>query len=164
MTSQPLAFFLAVTILIVVWVLVSVAKRRGRPFFEAAVGGVEGWSAGRLLLASFLVLFSELAFIRWIAVEVRVFAYFKNLALLLCFVGFGFGCVLARKAVRWSTGLTAFLGLVLVVRMPWSQPSLEALSQDLAASPDVLIWQATQAWDWGHFLLAALLAACLFLL
>src|ERR1700685_4055998 len=97
-------------------------------------------SLWRLLLASFLVLFSELAFIRWIAVEVRVFAYFKNLALLLCFVGFGFGCVLARKAVRWSTGLTAFLGLVLVVRMPWSQPSLEALSQDLAASPDVLIW------------------------
>ena len=34
----------------------------------------------RLLLASFLVWFAELAFIRWIAVEVRSFAYFKNLA------------------------------------------------------------------------------------
>jgi hypothetical protein len=38
-------------------------------------------SIWRLLLASFLVLFAELAFIRWIAVEVRIFAYFKNLAL-----------------------------------------------------------------------------------
>jgi hypothetical protein len=40
----------------------------------------------RLLLASFLVLFAELAFIRWIAVEVRIFAYFKNVALRLCFL------------------------------------------------------------------------------
>jgi|SRR5580693_60942 hypothetical protein len=32
----------------------------------------------RLLLASFLVWFAELAFIRWLAVEVRSFAYFKK--------------------------------------------------------------------------------------
>src|SRR5438477_12283406 len=59
------------------------------------------WSLGRLLLASFLTLFAELALIRWIAVEVRIFAYFKNLALLLCFLGFGFGCALSRARQRW---------------------------------------------------------------
>src|SRR5271167_3979544 len=114
MTSQLLAFFLAVTILIVVWILVSVAKRRGRPFFEAVAGGVERWSPGRLLLASFLTLFAELAFIRWIAVEVRVFAYFKNLALLLCFLGFGLGCALVKQTPRWSSAAKALLGLILV--------------------------------------------------
>ena len=42
----------------------------------------------------------ELAFIRWISVEVRVFAYFKNLALLLCFLGFGLGCALVKPRCR----------------------------------------------------------------
>src|SRR5277367_5354032 len=152
MTSQPLAFFLAVTILICVWVLVSVAKRRGRPFFEAAVGGVEGWSAGRLLLASFLTLFAELAFIRWIAVEVRVFAYFKNLALLLCFVGFGLGCALARRSVRWPLSIKSFLGLILIVRMPWSAQGLERISESLGAASDVEIWLTGWTWNWFHFL------------
>src|SRR5271170_6070037 len=121
--SRILAFVVAAVALATVRVLIFRSKRQGRGFLDAGATESAGWSPAQLFLASFLVLFSELAFIRWIAVEVRVFAYFKNLALLLCFVGFGFGCVLARKAVRWSTGLTAFLGLVLVVRMPWSQPS-----------------------------------------
>lgn len=80
-------------------------------------------SIRRLVLASFLTLFAELAFIRWIAVEVRVFAYFKNLALLLCFVGFGLGCSLAGKPTRWRTAITALVGLLLVIRFPFgNQP------------------------------------------
>jgi len=35
----------------------------------------ENWDLPRLLLASFLTLFAELALIRWLAVEVRIFAY-----------------------------------------------------------------------------------------
>ena len=73
-----------------------VATRHGRPILENAMDDEPGWNLGRMLLASFLTLFAELALIRWIAVEVRVFAYVKNLTLLLCFVGFGLGCVLAR--------------------------------------------------------------------
>src|SRR5580658_10601089 len=131
MKSQPLTFFLAVAILIVVWITAFAAKRLGRPFLEAEGGGVERWSTGQLLLASFLTLFAELAFIRWIAVEVRVFAYFKNLALLLCFVGFGLGCALAAQRARWKSALLAFLGLLLIVRLPWSAKALESLSQGL---------------------------------
>src|SRR5271168_859671 len=138
MTSQLLAFFLAVTILIVVWILVSVAKRRGRPFFEAVAGGVERWSPGRLLVASFLTLFAELAFIRWIAVEVRVFAYFKNLALLVCFLGFGMGCALASLTPRWLACIQAFMGLLLFVRLPIHDGRwLEGLSQSLGATSDL---------------------------
>src|SRR5919109_5464534 len=119
MNSRTFIFLLAVVILAGARLWTYVARRRGRPFFSSPEADV--WSLRQLLLASFLTLFAELAFIRWIAVEVRVFAYFKNLALLLCFVGFGLGCALVSKRVRWSAAVNAFLGLVLIVRFPWSQ-------------------------------------------
>jgi spermidine synthase len=161
--NSTLSFVLAVTILIAVWILMFMAQRRGRPFLEAAGSGAEPWSRGQLLLASFLTLFAELAFIRWIAVEVRVFAYFKNLALLLCFVGFGLGCALAGKRVRWMSALQAFLGLLLVVRMPW-RGFLEKLSQSLGGAGDVAIWSTGTASGWVQFGMAALVAGALFLL
>jgi spermidine synthase len=165
MNSRALLFLLAATILVVFRVAMSVAKRRGRPFLEAAIGGFEHASAAQLLLASFLTLFAELAFIRWIAVEVRVFAYFKNLALLLCFVGFGMGCALAGERSRWLSALKAFLGLLLVVRIPWrGGAALEGLSQSLGGAGDIAIWATGKASDWMHYGLAALLAGALFLL
>src|SRR5262249_45655563 len=124
-----------------------------------------GWNLSHLLLASFLTLFAELAFIRWIAVEVRAFAYFKNLALLLCFVGFGLGCALARQTTRWLTGVAAFLGLLLIVRLPIHDGKwLEGLSQSLGAAADVEIWAAGNTWHWTRFLGGALVASVLFLL
>jgi spermine/spermidine synthase len=164
MNLRTLTFIAAAAILGGVRFFLAWSKRRGQPLFETEELAGE-FSSSRLLLASFLTLFAELAFIRWIAVEVRVFAYFKNLALLLCFVGFGLGCALARRAVRWPVGLKAFLGLVLVIRLPWQNGRLlERLSQSLGAAPDVEIWKAGNVWNWGHFLLAALLAGTLFLL
>jgi spermidine synthase len=162
--NSKLNFLLAVTILVAMWIWMLVAKRRGVPFFAEA-GEAEQWNPGQLLLASFLTLFAELAFIRWIAVEVRVFAYFKNLALLLCFVGFGLGCALARKRVRWSSALKAFLGLLLVVRMPWrGAVFLEGLSQSLGGAGDVAIWSTGTASGWLQYGTAALIAGALFLL
>jgi hypothetical protein len=85
-------------------------------------------------LASALTLFAELALIRWVATEIRVFAYVKNLALLLCFLGFGLGCALARQRPRWQTAATALLGLIVVVRLPWRGPQImESVSQYLGA-------------------------------
>jgi spermidine synthase len=125
----------------------------------------ESWSLGQLLLASFLTLFAELAFIRWIAVEVRVFAYFKNLALLLCFVGFGLGCALAKQSTRWLGGIASFLGLVLLVRLPIQNGRwLEGLSQSLGAAADVEIWATGTSWHWARFLVGSLVAMVLFLL
>jgi hypothetical protein len=90
-------FLLAAAILIVVRIAMSMADRRHRPFFEASSAELPRWNPGQLLLASFLTSLAELALIRWVAVKVRIFAYFKNLALLLRFVRFGLGCALARK-------------------------------------------------------------------
>jgi hypothetical protein len=82
----------------------AISQRSEHPFFDSA-RAVSASNTRYLLLASFLTLFAELAFIRWIAVEVRIFAYFKNLALLLCFVGFGLGCALAGMPSRWETAI-----------------------------------------------------------
>ena len=163
MNSRTLAFALAAAVLVTTSFVLGRAARRGRPFFRVSPSGDEPWSLTRLLLASFLTLFAELAFIRWIAVEFRVFAYFKNLALLLCFVGFGLGCALARKPVRWRVGITALFGLLLVIRLPWEKGVLEGLSQNLGGAADVEIWATGNAWHWARFLSAAMLAAILFL-
>src|SRR5215468_5576557 len=123
------------------------ASSKGRSFFSSESSEPSVWSLWQLLLASFLTLFAELAFIRWIAVEVRIFAYFKNLALLLCFVGFGLGCALARQAPRWLTGIGAFLGLLVVVRLPINDGKwLEQISQSLGAAADVEIWATGSSW------------------
>ena len=123
------------------------------------------WNLFTLFLASALTLFVELALIRWVATEVRVFAYVKNLALLLCFLGFGVGCALARQRPRWRTAATALLGLIVIVRLPWRGPEImESLSQYLGAAQDVEIWATHAAHDTIGFLLAVTVTAILLLL
>jgi spermidine synthase len=113
------------------------------------------WNLSTLFLASALTLFTELALIRWVATEIRVFAYVKNLALLLCFLGFGLGCALARQRPRWRTAATALLGLIVIVRLPWRGPQImESLSQYLGAAQDVEIWATGTRHDNSGFLLA----------
>jgi len=57
-----------------------------------------------LFLASFLVLFLEIALIRWMPAYVRLLAYFSNFILLATFLGGGLGCLLAnrrRSLIAW---------------------------------------------------------------
>ncbi len=167
MNSRAFLFVASAAILVLLRVYAAIAERRGQPFLQSdlQVGSPPAWSAYRLLLASFLTLFAELAFIRWVAVEIRVFAYFKNLALLLCFVGFGLGCALARQAIRWPISLKAFMGLLVVVRMPWrSGKALEGISQTLGGGADLDLWANPRVWNWVDFLSVAVLTAILFLL
>ena len=136
----------------------------GSVFLKGGTSGApgEGWSLWRLSLVSFLTLFAELAIIRWIGTEIWVFAYVKNLALLLCFLGFGAGCALAKFPVRWRSALIALLGLVMIVRNPWSgQAILQDLSRSLGAAQDIHIWSAGTVTHWASFLLAAIFALVL---
>jgi SAM-dependent methyltransferase len=164
MDSQTIAYIVAAVFLAVVRIAVAAydGRERGSALAESPQDQRRVW---RLLLASFLVLFTELAFIRWIAVEVRIFAYFKNLALLLCFLGFGTGCALVRKPARWNTAVAALFGLLLMVRCPWGrgQP-LENLSQNLGAAADMSIWDTHPTVSLAAFAAAAALSAVLFLL
>src|SRR5271157_1473287 len=123
------------------------------------------WNLSTLFLASALTLFAELALIRWVATEVRVFAYVKNLALLLCFLGFGLGCALARQRPRWQTAATALVGLIVIVRLPWRGPQImESLSQYLGAAQDVEIWATGTMHDTTGFLLAVAVTTILLFL
>jgi SAM-dependent methyltransferase len=130
-----------------------------------ALNQSDRWNLTTLLLASALTLFTELALIRWVATEVRVFAYVKNLALLLCFLGFGLGCALARQRPRCQTAATALVGLIVVVRLPWRGPQvMESLSQYLGAAQDIEIWATRAAHDTPGLLLAITVTAILLLL
>jgi hypothetical protein len=66
----------------------------------------------RLVLGSFLMLFVELALIRWLGSNIAHLSYFSNFVLLGSFLGIGIGFLLARgerSVVRLSAILLAFL-------------------------------------------------------
>ena len=87
--SYRLVYFLsAAAMLLAMRIAMWWARRRGRPLFSGLGTLAERWSLFDLVLASFLTLFAELAFIRWIAVEIRVFAYFKNHSSMVICSGF----------------------------------------------------------------------------
>jgi spermidine synthase len=165
MNSRTITYVLGVLFLMVIRFAERRRESRKASTSRAEVSQESQPRTWRLLLASFLVLFAELAFIRWIAVEVRIFAYFKNLALLLCFLGFGMGCALVAKSNRWKTAVTALFGLLLVVRVPWQHGRvLEDLSQNLGAGAGMNIWHTNTVDNLMGFALAAGLSALLFLL
>jgi hypothetical protein len=89
----------------------------------------------RLTLISALALFVELALIRYLSSEIRIFAYYKNLVLIACFLGFGVGFLRAAAAPCWSLSvlvMTLVTALVSVSsRFEWSfgpSAATEALS------------------------------------
>jgi spermidine synthase len=70
----------------------------------------------KLALISFVSLFLELVLIRWLASEVRIFAYFKNLPLFAAFLGLGAGFIIApsrRNYFRYTPIL--LMATVLVI-------------------------------------------------
>jgi hypothetical protein len=158
MNWRVAGFFISAVLLL--YYFVWLVWRRRTAAQEIPAPGCEHWSWKQLILASFLTLFAELALIRWIGTEIRIFAYVKNLTLLLCFLGFGMGCALARRPVRWRASATALLGLLMVVRWPWYG---KRIFEDLSAQ-DVQIWASDTVRHWPDFLVAVVMVAALLLL
>ena len=50
-----------------------------------------------LFVASFLSLYFEMLIVRWLASEVRLFSYFKNLTMMAAFMGLGIGFAIAGR-------------------------------------------------------------------
>src|SRR5262245_54322643 len=68
----------------------------------AAVPQVKARTQGlNLFLTGFLVLFLELASIRWFAANVIFLQFFTNAVLLACFLGMSCGCMAARQRRDW---------------------------------------------------------------
>jgi hypothetical protein len=79
----------------------------------------------RLLLASALMLFLELALIRWLGANIVHLSYFSNFVLLGSFLGIGLGFLLSRKpwsVLPWTGPLLAVL-VVATLTFPVSIPS-----------------------------------------
>lgn len=71
-----------------------------------------------LFVASFVALLLELALIRYCGSQVRIFAFYKNVPLMGCFLGLGLGCCLGQGRPRhvvafvlWLVPVAAFLSL-----------------------------------------------------
>ncbi len=56
----------------------------------------------QLIIVSFVMLFAEIALIRWISTEARIFSYVNNLVLLSCFLGIGLGAFYSRRKIYLS--------------------------------------------------------------
>lgn len=96
--------------------------------------GEARWQIG---LVTFGILALELALIRWTSGQVRAFAYFNNLVLIIAFLGMGVGVALGR---RWP-GLVHFvLPLLTLVAVPLAMA--ERLGLVHLAFPDraIAIW------------------------
>ncbi len=77
------------------------------------------WRVGiELTAASFVVLFQELALIRWMSGEVRVLAYFPNVILISAFLGLGIGSLRAgKRSLLWTWPLALAVTTIAVLGM-----------------------------------------------
>jgi hypothetical protein len=82
--------------------------------------------AVRLFLISFVILFLEVALIRWMPAYVRLLSYFSNFILLAAFLGIGVGCLLTRvrSLFPWFAAIqTLVIAAVYFLRLEVAVPS-----------------------------------------
>jgi len=72
----------------------------------------------KLFLVSFLILFLEVAFIRWISIEINIFTFLSNFVLLACFLGVGLGCYFSMKRISLLITIIALALISLFIRLP----------------------------------------------
>jgi spermidine synthase len=106
------------------------------------MGQLGGFTRRGLIISSVLGLYLEMLLIRWISSEIRIFAYFKNFVLIACFLGFGMGCYLCRKAVSIPALVVPLLFITMVIELPWRplRSLVQALPILLGATSEVQIW------------------------
>ncbi len=88
----------------------------------------------QLILVSFVMLFTEIALIRWLSTEARIFSYVNNLVLLSCFLGIGLGAFYSARKVYLS--LLGF-GLSLQIFLIWVPISFSIQGQSLHPFRDI---------------------------
>jgi spermidine synthase len=123
-----------------------------------------------LLLISAAALYLEIVLIRWLGTEVRIFAYFQNLSLIVCFLGFGVGCFSSKQDGNLLVSLGATTALVSFVSfsfMPW-HGFLQAISSVLTYTSDAALWGTANfkitTSDYAAFFACSLLIVALILM
>lgn len=93
-----------------------------------------------IFLISVLGLFLEMLLIRWIATEIRIFAYLQNTILVVCFLGLGMGCFTSRQPIYLQKMLFHLMLLVSLLAIPVTRNILANISQFLSVLGDLVIW------------------------
>src|SRR6266487_6015698 len=104
----------------------SVSDLPGRPTVAAAPLSPHTYRLN-LFVVGFLVLFLELASIRWFAAYVIFLQFFTNVVMIACFLGMSCGCLAARQSRDWlryfpllSLGTTIAALAMLAIYSRWS--------------------------------------------
>jgi spermidine synthase len=121
----------------------------------------------RLFLASFAALYVEIMLIRWVGTEFRLFAYFQNLTLIACFLGFGYGCFRPKKRPVQLFDYVALCVIAILIEIPWRGWAgiLEVMGAGLSLSPDVSIWHEVAGQvSWAGFIVSAMFVTGILLL
>jgi len=103
-------------------------------------------SMWRLFIISFASLYLEIVLIRWLGTEVKIFAFFQNLALITCFLGFGVGCFTSKMRGSILPSLAAITTLVVIVLLPFKpwHSMLSSISAVLSSTPEAALFGAWQ--------------------
>jgi SAM-dependent methyltransferase len=119
--------------------------------------------ATRTFLASFLVLFLEIALIRWMPAYIRLLSYFSNFILLASFLGIGIGCLLAPARARlfnWFPLVqAAVIAAVYLFRLEVSVPTAGSIYFSSGTSAKVVLVESTMLLPVLFVIVAALFAA-----
>jgi SAM-dependent methyltransferase len=114
----------------------------------------------RVFLASFLVLFLEVALIRWMPAYIRLLAYFSNFILLASFLGIGIGCLMApsrRRLFVWFPLLQAVvIGAVYFFRLEVAVPTTGSIYFSSGTAEQVVVVESTMLLPLVFVIVAAL--------
>ncbi len=123
----------------------------------------DGSRAARVFLASFLVLFLEVALIRWMPAYIRLLSYFSNFILLASFLGIGLGCLLAPARVRLFRWFPVVLAIVIAavyfLRLEIAVPSSGSIYFSSGTTDQVVLVESTLLLPVLFVIVAALFTA-----
>jgi SAM-dependent methyltransferase len=121
-----------------------------------------GMRVTRTFLASFLVLFLEIALIRWMPAYIRLLSYFSNFILLASFLGIGIGCLLAPARSRlfnWFPLVqAAVIAAVYLFRLEVSIPTAGSIYFSSGTTAKVVLVESTMLLPVLFVIVAALFA------
>jgi spermidine synthase len=113
----------------------------------------------RLFLISFIVLFLEVALIRWMPAYVRLLSYFSNFILLAAFLGIGVGCLLTRlrSLFPWFAAIqTLVIAAVYFLRLEVAVPSSTSIYFSSGTTQQVIPIESTMLLPLLFIVVAAL--------
>jgi len=116
-----------------------------------------------IFLSSFLVLFLEVALIRWMPAYIRLLSFFSNFILLASFLGIGVGCLLAGRRRRLFY-LFPFLQLLVILfvyagKLEIAVPSSTAIYFSSGTAEQVRLVESTYILPVLFLVVAALFVA-----